>query len=373
MSVQGVRMGRIPKLVKEKALAECQHSSDESTQSMISTSPARVPSSNSNSNPLLITDFDLPLIDEQFCNDDFPSISLDNLNVALPSCATYVLPENFTIDETKSETQRLSEPCPTSILERMKSLAPKIAHHTGSIELDDEESSFIEYLRKKTFDLCQTYNQRTKQLIERMNSMIDLGIRQFPGDHSSLQDVWAGLTDAIPFHVKNLIAFAREIPAVNEFDPEDFQTIINNRLFDFWMIKHAPLMRQNESYTMLPNGLQYTRRWMTEIIGEEMVTNIFQFANQLNALELKAEEYALVFPIIICSQDETLIDPETVRSVQDCYLYALYLQMIHGRTSIESRKLFRQFLQIIDSLPLLNELQAKKIDPLIPKVMEYES
>jgi len=373
MSVQGVRMGRIPKLVKEKALAECQHSSDESTQSLTSTSPARVPSSNSNSNPLLSTDFDLPLIDEQFYNDDFPSISLENLSVALPSCTSYVLPENFTIDETKLGKKRVSEPFASSFLEKMKILAPKIAHQTDSIELDEDETSFIDYLRKKTFDLCQTYNQRTKQLIERMESMIDLGIRQFPGDHSSLQDIWAGLTDAIPFHVKNLIAFAREIPAINEFDPEDFQTIINNRLFDFWMIKHAPLMRQNESFTMLPNGLQYTRRWMTEIIGEEMVTNIFQFATQLNSLELKDEEYALLFPIIICSQDESLVDSETVRCVQDSYLYALYLQMVHSRTSPQARKLFRQLLQIIDLLHLLNELQAKKIDPLIPKVMEYES
>ena len=66
-------------------------------------------------------------------------------------------------------------------------------------------------------------------------------------------------------------------------------------------------MRQNESYTMLPNGLQYTRRWMTEIIGEDMVTSIFQFANQLNALELKTEEYALVFPIVICSQGNSIV------------------------------------------------------------------
>ena len=174
----GVRMGRIPKLVKEKALAECQHSSDESTQSLTSTSPARVPSSNSNSNPLLSTDFDLPLIDEQFYNDDFPSISLENLSVALPSCTSYVLPENFTIDETKLGKKRVSEPFASSFLEKMKILAPKIAHQTDSIELDEDETSFIDYLRKKTFDLCQTYNQRTKQLIERMESMIDLGVNR---------------------------------------------------------------------------------------------------------------------------------------------------------------------------------------------------
>jgi hypothetical protein len=56
-------------------------------------------------------------------------------------------------------------------------------------------------------------------------------MEDFPGDSSSLHDIWAGLTglfdiklnivlkymyflDAIPFHVKNLITFAREVSAI---------------------------------------------------------------------------------------------------------------------------------------------------------------
>ena len=53
---------------------------------------------------------------------------------------------------------------------------------------------------------------------------------------------------------------------------------------------------------MLPNGLQYTRQWMIKIIGEDMVEAMFTFANKFNALNLTQEEYALVFPVIICTK-----------------------------------------------------------------------
>ena len=55
---------------------------------------------------------------------------------------------------------------------------------------------------------------------------------------------------------------------------------------------------------MLPNGLQYTRQWMCKIMGDEIIKSIFEFATTFNALNLTNEEYALVFPVIICSQGE---------------------------------------------------------------------
>jgi len=223
------------------------------------------------------------------------------------------------------------------------------------------------------FDLSNKYNGRTRQLIERMNSMIRLEIRDFPGKSSSLQDIWAGLTDAIPFHVKNLIAFAREMPAMSEVDPDSFHKIMNNRLFDFWLIKHAPLIRNNESYMMLPNGLQYTREWMNRIIGEEMVQTMFNFADRFNSLHLTNEEHALIFPVVICVKDETLSDPETIRNIQYCYLYALYIQMLTTRAQIQAKTVFRNLLQVFAYLPLLNELQEKKIGTLIPPSTDEKS
>lgn len=51
---------------------------------------------------------------------------------------------------------------------------------------------------------------------------------------------------------------------------------------------------------MLPNGLQYTRRWMVRVLGEEMVEAMFDFATRVNAVNFTPEEHALILPVVIC-------------------------------------------------------------------------
>ena len=180
-------MGRIPKLVKEKALAECHLSSDDSLVSS-SPPPPRILSAHR-----LSSDFDLPLIVEQVSSDEFD---------ALPSCASYVLPANFTIDETDQE--RIDEPVdepeefPADMIERIVS---KVSNPTARTELESEQSAFIRYLRRKMFDLCQTYNSRTRQLIDRMDTMIGHGVRKTSHDRHL-------------FAVLSLSARFRIIPAI---------------------------------------------------------------------------------------------------------------------------------------------------------------
>jgi hypothetical protein len=204
----GVRMGRIPKLVKEKALAEHPSSSIENEDPTQLTS-LRVPPINSNSNNPLstssIVDLNLPLMDEHLFFADLDSVPIDNqLNCHIPppvtttissSCNRYELPDNFTIDETKQEDNEDDKRIVTlnpsaltnymtnceerfshNVTERMKTIVNKISHPTTSTVLDYEESSFIRHLRWKMFELTNTYNGRTRQLIERMNSMIRLGV-----------------------------------------------------------------------------------------------------------------------------------------------------------------------------------------------------
>lgn len=202
-------MGRIPKLVKEKALAEYISSSVEN-EDPTQSSPPRVPPLRINSNNPLSTssmiDIHLPLIDEHSFFADLDTIPLDNqLNCHTPPPLTtryssyhaYELPENFTIDETKKEDdeddQRIvtlnpsalshymtncEEHFANNVLERMKNIMEKISHPTTDTELNYEESSFIRHLRWKMFDLANTYNGRTRQLVERMNSMISLGVNE---------------------------------------------------------------------------------------------------------------------------------------------------------------------------------------------------
>jgi hypothetical protein len=204
----GVRMGRIPKLVKEKALAEYISSSIEN-EDPIQSSSSRVPPINSNINNHLSTtnlaDLHLPLIDDHSLFADLDGMPIDTqLNCHTPptltatmlsSCHSYQLPDNFTIDETKQEDTK-DDPrivklnpsalsnymtnCEASfannVTVRMKNIVKKISHPTKCTELDYEESSFIRHLRWKLFELSNTYNGRTRQFIELMNSMIQLGV-----------------------------------------------------------------------------------------------------------------------------------------------------------------------------------------------------
>ena len=184
----GVRMGRIPKLVKEKALAEHRLSSssidnDDSSLSIPSSSPSIVPSINSNSNNFTSTEFELPLIDEQLFFNESHSISLDNPLRTLPSCTNHGLHDNFTFEENlnssnHSDLINCEKFFANNSIERIKNLVRKISYATTHVELDDEESLFIRYLRWKMFDLCNTYNGCRRQLIPRMDNMNSHGVNK---------------------------------------------------------------------------------------------------------------------------------------------------------------------------------------------------
>lgn len=347
MSVEGVRMGRIPKLVKEKALAE-HHLSSSSTENDDPNSTSCLQSLHSSH--LIPIDIDLEFFDEEFFSNDFDSLSFEAVSLS---------PERNLLDETIS-TSDDDFLLPNSF-EYCQKLGKILSQSIIHANLNDEQLEFIKYLRRQSIDLVNTCNEYTQPFIDQINSINTLHINEFSDDQNTLQDILAGLADAIPFHVKNLITFSRQTQALNEIDIEDFNKIINNRLFDFWLIKHSPLLRNNQSYIILPNRLQYTRQWMLKILGKELVETIFEFAERFHQLNLTSEEYALIFPVIICRQDMTLNDQEAVSNIRSCYLYALYAQLLTTRTQSEAETVLKSLLQILALLPILNELQARQV------------
>lgn len=50
--------------------------------------------------------------------------------------------------------------------------------------------------------------------------------------------------------------------------------------------------------------------------------------------------------IFLIPTDVILNDQETVRCIQSCYLYALYIQMLTTRTQSQAKTIFRSLLQV---------------------------
>ena len=120
------------------------------------------------------------------------SLNDNNRLKILPSCTSYILPEGFTIDETKRDHKEnlfvsndlISRDCITNdnesfsknVIGYVRKFSTKINFKINNTEYSHEDLSFMQYLQKKIFNLYNTYNDCTRKLVKRMDSMIKHGV-----------------------------------------------------------------------------------------------------------------------------------------------------------------------------------------------------
>jgi hypothetical protein len=97
---------------------------------------------------------------------------------------------------------------------------------------------------------------------------------------------------------------------------------------------------------MTPNGLQYTRFFMSKFIGKPTTDALHEFSQRLHSLNITHVEHSLIFPIVLCQPDQQLTDPENVHVIKHCYMYALYIQLCSTRTEDEANILFNNILEV---------------------------
>ena len=173
----GVRMGRIPKLVKEKALAE-HHLSSSSTENDEFNSPPPSPSpscsQSMHSSNIPSNDFEFQLIDEPSFLDQIDSNFFDQTSFVKSD-------RNDDENEEELRSSNSSEKCrkefSQDILPKIRALVKKIPSTMIDTQLNEDESAFLRYLRWKTIEISRRCNAHLRQVIERMNTMIHLKVR----------------------------------------------------------------------------------------------------------------------------------------------------------------------------------------------------
>lgn len=207
-------------------------------------------------------------------------------------------------------------------------------YSSNPLLLDDSYHIISCLLSDKIYQLYIEQNEKVEKLYERALHLINKGITLHDGSDASINKVWDGLLESIPQCVKNLISFSKEIPGLNEVCQKDLTTLVNNRLFDFFIIKHSPLFINGESYMMLPNQIQYTRAWMVKIIGGEMVDKMFEFAEEFNCLNMTAKEIALMYPLVFTEPCEMFVDPGTMSNLNEYYYRAIMYEFDLNRRTL---------------------------------------
>lgn len=122
------------------------------------------------------------------------------------------------------------------------------------------------------------------------------GITKPPGHDLTLKDVWAGLLQGIPSSVKNNISYCKLLPGVAQLQPKTFTSLINLNMLNIYLLERSKLFEGGENNTILANGIQYTRHWMSQVIGNQMTDAIFNFESDYIEMNLTEREQAVLVP-----------------------------------------------------------------------------
>lgn len=204
--------------------------------------------------------------------------------------------------------------------------------------------------------IYQVYNEHTKSInfyYERAKEMCENPklSAESSGQQADLtiEKVWSSLVESIPGFVKTVIAFAKEVPGFNDLNQRDFANIINNKLFDFFIISNAILFINGESYLYLPGNIRYTRHWMNRIKTPQITDKLFEFVAEFNELFLTSKEKALLIVLLFTMPDvDSLVEPKTLSDLNEYYARALLYEFDVNKRDLSFMTLFRNV-----TLPLI--------------------
>lgn len=183
--------------------------------------------------------------------------------------------------------------------------------------------------------------QKTRTDVEKVKRLLSAsGVRResplLGREPTSLADLWDGLLEGIPRCVRGLISISRDLPGLNELNPKDFTCIINTNLFNYYLLAYTALYIEGENYNMLGNSIQYTRYWMTRVIGPEMTEALFEWTKRFNELGLTHREIALQYPIVLTTVTKNSVfeEPATISTLHEYFYRALLYEFdLNNRNS----------------------------------------
>lgn len=241
------------------------------------------------------------------------------------NCNSHVHLNNTSLNKTKPTDLFMKNLLDLHKPLKSSNILPKTNYSSMfTTSLNQTEASYhiiSSLINDKIYQLYNTHSEDTLVSYERAKKLVEKGTSVF-GENSpdtTLEKVRANLIQSIPGFVKSVILFAKEVPGLNELNETDFATIINNKLFDFFVIMNSILFINGESYLYLPNNVHYSRYWLNKIKGKATTDALFEFVTELNELGLTNKEKALLIVLVFTMPDLEISDQANLNDLNEYY------------------------------------------------------
>jgi len=291
----------------------------------------------------------------------------DCLAQFLDSIDMHIRSPEACLDSSPHVNNNNSSPILETDAESLQSYSTTIVHNQlitpNSIEIKTNFLSIYMQMTNETIDpsyrvICSLLNDKIYQIYientEKTNENLKKTLEHLETNNhmegfnaATKQEIWTGLVEFVPGVVRLIVSFVKEMPGLNELTPKDFTCLINNHMFDVYILIHSGFFIKDECFLRLPNKAHYSRYWMNRIKSKKKTDAIFDFVEHLNKLNLTTREKCLLIPLVITTHDENIEDLATLHVLNEYYTRAaLYEFDLNKRDNCFIIELSKVFLEI---------------------------
>nr|ASL70504.1 nuclear receptor [Brachionus rotundiformis] len=295
MSFEGIKMGRIPKIEKERA---------------------------------------------QYLNDElvYANPAMDNTENRI------CLPNKSPVSSSSALSLYTSLNKGFNISPNPQSLSPSSYGNSNEFGLS--------ILRDKCFQLYQEVMTDYDWQYNRALSLINKGVRlDLFRYHLIKNDVWQSYCAEIFSFTKKFIKFVQNTPGFNQFDAKDLATLIKQRLFTCYGLFLTKLVIDGEFYMMLDSKVQSSRFLMEKVYTKEVSDIIFDLHERIHSFKLTNKELSVFITWLLVSEDcDDIFNKELL-----VHLRMYYSQVLTYEFNLNKRN-HDIFNAILETSSLLNKI-----------------
>nr|ASL70505.1 nuclear receptor [Brachionus rotundiformis] len=287
MSFEGIKMGRIPKIEKERAQHIVEETSDDED------------------------------IENRQLSKCYEDVRVDQIRLSLKSLLN--LNPSFDLFKTLN---------PYSLIPKTSFSELCISNHT-------ENNIFVLTLMKdRCYQLYKHGTQDFQQYYERAMKLIeknfDCSIFSYT---QSLDHVWKAFCLMTSEFTRRMVAITKVCPGFDKFDSKDLSVIVNDRLFVCYGLCVSKLFINDEFFAMLDSNTQLSRYWMERLFSLSVSDKIFSYHAKLNTFRLSDGEISILIPWL-CTKDLQVSNMELLNELNTYYTQVLLYELnLNQRTS----------------------------------------
>nr|ASL70583.1 nuclear receptor [Brachionus plicatilis] len=201
-------------------------------------------------------------------------------------------------------------------------------------------------LFKSGTDDFQHQYERALKLIEKN---FDCSIFSYT---QTLEDVWKAFCLMTSEFTRRMVSITKVCPGFDKFDSNDLGLIINDRLFVCYGLCVSKLFIDDEFYVMLDANTQLSHYWMDKLFGLSVSQKIFCYHAKLNNFRLTDTEISLIIPWL-CTNDVQVSNVELLNELNTYYTQALLYELNLNQRTPEFFTELSQHLEISKEINVL--------------------